>query len=55
MSASELQRQLGLSRNEPAWYMLQKIQKVMKSANENIVLTNEIETDDVCVFGFTLD
>jgi hypothetical protein len=46
MSASELQRQLGLKRNEPAWYMLQKIRKAMQSANENIVLTNEIEMDD---------
>ena len=46
MSASELQRQLGLKRNEPAWYMLQKIRKAMQSVNESIVLTNEIEMDD---------
>jgi hypothetical protein len=36
MSASELQRQLGLKRNEPAWYMLQKIRKAMQSVSSYI-------------------
>lgn len=46
MSASELQRQLGLKRNEPAWYMSQKIRKAMQSINEKTILTDEIEMDD---------
>ena len=46
MSASELQRQLGLKRNEPAWYMMQKIRKAMASINEKMTLSNEIEMDD---------
>lgn len=46
MSASELQRQLGLKRNEPAWYMMQKIRRAMQSINEKTILTEEIEMDD---------
>jgi len=46
MSASELQRQLDLKRNEPAWYMTQKIRKAMSSINEDTFLSGEIEMDD---------
>lgn len=46
ISACELQRQLGLKRNEPAWYMMQKIRKAMAQINEKQQLTGEIEMDD---------
>ncbi|WP_066755980.1 IS1595 family transposase [Crocinitomix algicola] len=34
LSACELQRRLGLKRNEPAWYMMHKIRKIMALINE---------------------
>lgn len=46
ISSCELQRQLGLKRNEPAWYMLQKIRKVMARINEQDQLCGDIELDD---------
>jgi len=46
ISSCELQRQLGLKRNEPAWYMMQKIRKAMAQINETQQLSGEIEMDD---------
>ncbi|MCG8574907.1 MAG: IS1595 family transposase [Flavobacteriales bacterium] len=50
ISACELQRQLGLKRYEPAWYMMHKIRKAMSRINEmdqyhgNIELSNTFFT-----------
>lgn len=53
ISACELQRQLGLKRNEPAWYMLQKIRKMMARINEQDQLSGDMELDDA--FFTTID
>lgn len=53
ISACELQRQLGLKRYEPAWYMLQKIRKMMARINEQEQLCGDIELDDA--FFTTVD
>ncbi|MBN4071296.1 IS1595 family transposase [Crocinitomix catalasitica] len=53
ISACELQRQLGLKRNEPAWYMLHKIRKAMARINEKEQLSDNIELDDA--FFTTVD
>ncbi|MBN4077590.1 IS1595 family transposase [bacterium AH-315-C20] len=53
ISACELQRQLGLKRNEPAWYMLQKIRKMMARINERDQLSGDIELDNA--FFTTVD
>lgn len=45
-SALELQRQLGHSRYEPVWYMLQKIRSVMGKREEEYQLAGYIELDD---------
>jgi hypothetical protein len=53
ISACELQRQLGLKRNEPAWYMLHKIRKTMARINEHDQLSGAIGLDDA--FFTTVD
>lgn len=53
ISACELQRQLGLKRNEPAWYMLHKIRKAMARINEVDHLSGEMQLDDA--FFTTID
>jgi transposase-like protein len=50
ISAKQLQRQLGLSRYETAWLMLQKLRRAMV-APERTVLRGEVEVDEGFVGG----
>jgi transposase-like protein len=50
ISAKQLQRQLGLSRYETAWLILQKLRRAMV-APERSLLTNEVEMDEFYVGG----
>jgi hypothetical protein len=45
ISAKQLQRQLGLSRYETAWLILQKLRRAMV-APERTLLTHEVEIDE---------
>jgi hypothetical protein len=45
ISAKQLQRQLGLSRYETAWLILQKLRRAM-IASERGLLTGEVEIDE---------
>ena len=45
-SCSEMQRQLGLKRIEPVWYMMQKIRIAMGKRDGKYKLKGEIEMDD---------
>lgn len=45
-SALEMQRQLGLKRYEPVWYMMQKIRRSMGKRDSKYKLSGEIELDD---------
>ncbi len=45
-SALEMQRQLGLKRYEPVWYMMQKIRKAMGKRDKKYQLNGTIECDD---------
>lgn len=45
-SALEMQRQLGLKRYEPVWYMMQKIRIAMGKRDSKYTLKGEIEMDD---------
>lgn len=46
ISALEMQRQLGLKRYEPAWYMMQKIRLSMGKRDSKYSLQGNIEVDD---------
>jgi len=50
ISAKQLQRQLGLSRYETAWLILQKLRRAM-IAPERTLLTHEVEIDEFYVGG----
>lgn len=50
ISAKQLQRQLGLSRYETAWLILQKLRRVMV-APERTPLTGEVEIDEFFLGG----
>ncbi len=50
ISAVQLQRQLGLSRYESAWTMLQKLRRAMVNP-ERTLLTGEVEVDECEVGG----
>jgi len=45
-SALEMQRQLGLKRYEPVWYMMQKIRSSMGKRDKRYQLKGNIEVDD---------
>jgi ISXO2-like transposase domain/Transposase zinc-ribbon domain len=45
-SALEMQRQLGMKRYEPVWYMMQKIRKSMGKRDNRYQLKGTIECDD---------
>ncbi len=45
-SALEMQRQLGLKRYEPVWYMMQKVRVTMGKRDAKYKLKGHIETDD---------
>lgn len=45
-SAKEMQRQLGINRYEPVWYMMFKIRRAMGAAESKIKLVGEIEIDE---------
>ncbi|WP_262892792.1 IS1595 family transposase [Mucilaginibacter pankratovii] len=45
-SALEMQRQLGLKRYEPVWYMMQKIRLAMGKRDAKYTLQGNIEIDD---------
>jgi hypothetical protein len=45
-SALEMQRQLGLKRYEPVWYMMQKIRNSMGKRDKKYKLNGQIEVDD---------
>ena len=45
-SALEMQRQLGMKRYEPVWYMMQKIRKSMGKRDSRYQLAGNIEMDD---------
>jgi hypothetical protein len=45
-SALEMQRQLGMKRYEPVWYMMQKIRKSMGKRDSRYQLKGTIECDD---------
>jgi hypothetical protein len=45
-SALEMQRQLGLKRYEPVWYMMQKIRRSMGKRDKKYKLRGQIELDD---------
>jgi len=45
-SALEMQRQLGMKRYEPVWYMMQKIRKSMGKRDNKYQLNGNIEVDD---------
>lgn len=45
-SALEMQRQLGLKRYEPVWYMMQKIRGSMGKRDKKYKLSGQIELDD---------
>lgn len=45
-SALELQRQLGIKRYQPVWFMMQKIRKAMGKRDGQYQLKGEIEMDD---------
>lgn len=47
VSACELQRQLGLKRYEPAWYMMHKIRKSMAMLNETSELKEDTHFDNI--------
>jgi hypothetical protein len=49
LSALELQRQLGLKRYEPAWYLMHKIRTSMGARDENYDLEGHLEIDDALV------
>jgi transposase-like protein len=51
ISAVQLQRQLGLSRYETAWLMLQKLRRAMV-APERGLLTREVEIDEFFLGGY---
>lgn len=51
ISAKQLQRQLGLSRYETAWLILQKLRRAMV-APERRPLTGEVEIDDFWLGGY---
>ena len=46
LSGLEMQRQLGMKRYEPVWYMMQKIRVSMGKRDKNYQLSGEIEVDD---------
>jgi transposase-like protein len=46
MSALEMQRQLGMKRYEPVWYMMQKIRLAMGKRDKKYKLTGNVEVDD---------
>ena len=50
MSAVQLQRQLGISRYETAWLILQKLRRAMV-APEREPLRGEVEVDETLVGG----
>lgn len=50
ISASQLQRQLGLTRHETAWMMLHKLRRAMINP-ERSLLTGEVEVDECQVGG----
>jgi ISXO2-like transposase domain len=50
ISAKQLQRQLGLSRYETAWLILQKLRRAMV-APERTLLTHEVEIDEFYLGG----
>lgn len=50
ISASQLQRQLGLTRHETAWTMLHKLRRAMVNP-ERTLLTGEVEVDECQVGG----
>ena len=50
ISAVQLQRQLGISRYETAWYLLHKLRRAM-IAPERGLLTGEVEADEAFVGG----
>ena len=45
-SALEMQRQLGMKRYEPVWFMMQKIRKAMGKRDAKYTLAGTIEGDD---------
>lgn len=45
-SALEMQRQLGIKRYEPVWYMMQKVRKSMGKRDNKYQLHGNIEVDD---------
>lgn len=51
ISARQLQRQLGLSRYETAWLLLQKLRRAMV-APERSLLTGEVEIDEFFIGGY---
>lgn len=51
ISAKQLQRQLGLSRYETAWLILQKLRRAMV-APERSLLTGEVEIDEFWLGGY---
>ncbi len=51
VSAKQLQRQLGLSRYETAWLILQKLRRAMV-APERSLLTHEVEVDEFFLGGY---
>jgi hypothetical protein len=48
-SCAEMQRQLGLKRIEPVWYMMQKIRIAMGKRDSRYKLKGEIEMDDAFI------
>jgi transposase-like protein len=54
ISAVQLQRQLGISRYETAWLVLQKLRRAMV-APEREPLRGEVEVDETLVGGFARD
>lgn len=49
ISASEMQRQLGLKRYEPVWFMMHKIRGCMGKRDDNYSLSGTLEMDDCFV------
>jgi len=46
LSALEMQRQIGMKRYEPVWYMMQKIRSAMGKRDSQYTLKGTIEVDD---------
>lgn len=46
ISSCEVQRQLGMKRNEPVWYMIQKIRKTMSEFNSHQQESGELQMND---------